>query len=110
LTSIVDENKNKVFTAKEAADIFEKLSQWTPYVAIQRCMFEDRPEIKVSKAIEWPSGKKSVMVRDFAKLSLGQQQSILLTILLFSRSSAPLIIDQPEEHTGMDLRDEFTKS
>ena len=34
----------------------------------------------------------------FAKLSLGQQQAILLTVLLFSKSRVPLIIDQPEDN------------
>jgi ABC-type cobalamin/Fe3+-siderophores transport system ATPase subunit len=103
LTSIVDQDGNKVFTAKEAADILEKLGQWVPYVAIQRCLFEDRPEIKVTKPIELANGKKVFRQRDFAKLSLGQQQSILLTILLFSRSSAPLIIDQPEDNLDSEF-------
>jgi ABC-type cobalamin/Fe3+-siderophores transport system ATPase subunit len=98
LTSIVDQDGNKVFTAKEADYILEKLGQWVPYVAIQRCPFGDRPEIKVTKPVELANGKKVFRQRDFAKLSLGQQQSVLLTILLFSRSSAPLIIDQPEDN------------
>ncbi len=98
LTAILDENKNPVFSAKDAAEIFEKLSPWEPYVAIQRCAFEDRPEIKVSKPWKMPDGTMRHVVRDFSKLSLGQQQSILLTILLFSKSSAPLIIDQPEDN------------
>ena len=38
------------------------------------------------------------MVRDFAKLSLGQQQSVLLALILSSESNCPLIIDQPEEN------------
>ena len=48
----------------------------------------------------WRVGNRK---RDFAKLSLGQQQSILLTILLFSRSSAPLIIDQLEDNLDSEF-------
>lgn len=43
-------------------------------------------------------GTQGYRVRDFAKLSLGQQQAILLTVLLFSKSRVPLIIDQPEDN------------
>jgi ABC-type lipoprotein export system ATPase subunit len=103
LISIVDEDGNKVFTAKEADEIIEKLEQWTSHVAIQRCPFEDRPEIKVGKLIELANARKVFRNRDFTKLSLGQQQSILLTILLFSRSSAPLIIDQPEDNLDSEF-------
>ena len=65
--------------------------------------FEDLPEIKVTKPIELPNGKKRFNQRDFDKLSLGQQQSILLTILLYSRSKAPLIIDQPEDNLDSEF-------
>ena len=38
------------------------------------------------------------MHREFAKLSLGQQQSVLLALMLSSGSHRPLIIDQPEDN------------
>src|SRR5207248_5904125 len=38
------------------------------------------------------------ITRDFAKLSLGQQQSVLLALILSSNSNRPLIIDQPEDN------------
>jgi ABC-type cobalamin/Fe3+-siderophores transport system ATPase subunit len=38
------------------------------------------------------------LVRDFAKLSLGQQQSVLLALMLSSSTDRPLIIDQPEDN------------
>jgi ABC-type Mn2+/Zn2+ transport system ATPase subunit len=43
-------------------------------------------------------GKERFITREFSKLSLGQQQSILLTLLLSSDGSDPLIIDQPEDN------------
>jgi ATPase subunit of ABC transporter with duplicated ATPase domains len=103
LEKIVDENKNRVFSKSDAQEILTKLKEWGPNVAIQRCAFEDRPEIKVSRAIPQPGGTTSHQVRDFSKLSLGQQQSILLSILLFSKSKAPLIIDQPEDNLDSEF-------
>jgi ABC-type Mn2+/Zn2+ transport system ATPase subunit len=46
---------------------------------------------------------KRYLRRDFSKLSLGQQQSVLLSILFFSKSNEPLVIDQP----GDNLDSEF---
>jgi predicted ATPase len=103
LEKIVDENNNRVFTKNEAQEILIKLKVWEPNVEIQRCAFEDRPEIKVSRPIMQADGSTSHQVRDFSKLSLGQQQSILLSILLFSKSKAPLIIDQPEDNLDSEF-------
>jgi hypothetical protein len=50
-----------------------------------------------------PDGKKAYPSRDFTQLSLGQQQSILLTILLFSKSKMPLVIDQPEDNLDSEF-------
>lgn len=38
------------------------------------------------------------LTRDFAKLSLGQQQSVLLALIISSEATRPLIIDQPEDN------------
>ncbi len=98
LERIVDSNGNKVFTRSDAAQILTKLGEWVPKCALERCPVEDRPEIKVTRLIERHDGSPGHQVRDFAKLSLGQQQAILLTVLLFSKSRVPLIIDQPEDN------------
>jgi hypothetical protein len=103
IANILDANKNKVFSTRDAEEILAKLNEWQHYFAIQRCSFEDKPEIRVTKAIEGVGGKKSYVVREFGKLSLGQQQSILLSILLFSKSTAPLIIDQPEDNLDSEF-------
>jgi ABC-type Mn2+/Zn2+ transport system ATPase subunit len=44
------------------------------------------------------AGKSEPVTREFAKLSLGQQQSVLLALMLSSKSNTPLIIDQPEDN------------
>ena len=106
LMALKDEGNNAIFSAKEANEIILKLSEWENYCAIQRCPFEDRPAIKVTKMVSQAGGRPVPVFKDFSKLSLGQQQSILLTILLFSQSTAPLIIDQPEDN--LDSENSFT--
>ncbi|WP_175773265.1 TrlF family AAA-like ATPase [Paraburkholderia phenazinium] len=98
LEQLVDAEGNRVFSKVDAADIIGRLGEWEARCALERIAFEDRPEIKVTRIIDKPDGTKSHQVRDFAKLSLGQQQAILLSVLLFSKSRVPLIIDQPEDN------------
>ncbi len=98
LEQLSDADGSRVFSTADATDIIGKLGEWQARCALERIAFEDRPEIKVTRTIEKPDGTKAYQVRDFAKLSLGQQQAILLTVLLFSKSRAPLIIDQPEDN------------
>ena len=103
LEQITDAEGGRVFSKGDAQDVLTKLKAWEPFVAIQRCAFEDRPEIRVSRIVVNADGTKSYPVRDFSKLSLGQQQAILLSILLFSKSKVPLIIDQPEDNLDSEF-------
>jgi ABC-type lipoprotein export system ATPase subunit len=52
----------------------------------------------VTKEITNEDGKKEYITKSISQLSLGQQQSILLAILLQSKSNDPLLIDQPEDN------------
>lgn len=92
----------KVFVRSEAREVLTRLAEPANYYKLERCKTDDRPQITVSKQIII-AGKTVTQVKDFGKLSLGQQQSVVLTILLFSETSVPLIIDQPED----DLDSEF---
>lgn len=103
LEQIVDLGNNRVFTKAEADEVLTIMTQWGNKSALQRCAFEDRPEIKVGKMVIKEDGSKAYPVRDFSMLSLGQQQSILLSILLFSKSKTPLIIDQPEDNLDSEF-------
>jgi len=103
LEQIVDVGKNRVFSRGEAEGIITTMGQWDAKCALERCEWEDRPEIKVMKTVVHDDGKKTYPVRDFSLLSLGQQQSILLSILLFSKSKTPLIIDQPEDNLDSEF-------
>jgi hypothetical protein len=103
LEQVVDNDSNQVFSKSDANTILEKMSEWDYKTKLELCNFEDLPEIKVSKKVESTNGRKSYPVKDFSKLSLGQQQSILLSILLFSKSKTPLIIDQPEDNLDSEF-------
>jgi ABC-type cobalamin/Fe3+-siderophores transport system ATPase subunit len=103
LEQIVDAGKNRVFSQNDAVEILATMGQWDAKCALERCAFEDRPEIKVMKRVVHEDGRKTYPVRDFSLLSLGQQQSILLSILLFSKSNTPLIIDQPEDNLDSEF-------
>jgi hypothetical protein len=103
IEAIRDENGNRLFSAQEAVNIIETLGAWKPRCAIARCSFQDRPEIKVTKVITDAAGRKIYQPKGFSHLSLGQQQSILLSILLFSKSKTPLIIDQPEDNLDSEF-------
>jgi ABC-type lipoprotein export system ATPase subunit/histidinol phosphatase-like PHP family hydrolase len=102
LTSIRDADGQQVFTISEARTILTSLNSEPVRHSIERCRFDDRPEISVTKEMDGPGGKTYVR-RDFSKLSLGQQQSVLLSILLFSDSNEPLVIDQPEDNLDSEF-------
>lgn len=87
----------KVFGKEEALSILRKLSEAPHKFRLERCIVQDRPKIKVTKKVI-EAGKERFVSRDFSKLSMGQQQSVLLALMLSSDSKCPLIIDQPEDN------------
>jgi ABC-type glutathione transport system ATPase component len=89
-----------VFGKQEAQEIVEKLR--VPHVrfALERVAIDDLPRLSVTKMIGQPP---KPLTRDFSHLSLGQQQSILLALLLSSKSKNPLIIDQPEDNLDSEF-------
>ena len=48
-------------------------------------------------------GTVKYLPKNFSRLSLGQQQSIMLSIILFSKRNCPLIIDQPEDNLDSEF-------
>jgi DNA repair ATPase RecN len=87
-----------VFKREEAQQILEKLSAPPIRFALERTMLYDLPRLHVSRAVPDGQGGMRHVVREFSKLSLGQQQSVLLALILSSDSNKPLIIDQPEDN------------
>lgn len=98
ITSIVTDEGVQVFSEAEAKTILQKLGEPVVKFALERVRLHDLPRLTVSREVHGEGGKKRFVVRDFSKLSLGQQQSVLLALILSSDSNRPLIIDQPEDN------------
>ncbi len=97
LTEIKTSDGIRVFDSSDAGTIIERLSQKHVKWALERCVVHDLPRLIVTKRIE-EGGKDRYIPRDFAKLSLGQQQSVLLALILCSSGNHPLLLDQPEDN------------
>ena len=97
LTSVQSDAGERVFSGADANEIIIKFSELANRYALERCAVSDLPKLTVSKKIIDSSGVRYIP-RDFSKLSLGQQQSVLLALMLSSDNSTPLIIDQPEDN------------
>lgn len=87
-----------VFNKADAAAVIERLSPNPVRFRLERAQIFDRPRLTVTKLITDRAGKKHARTREFRQLSLGQQQSVLLAIMLSADSNLPLIIDQPEDN------------
>ena len=87
-----------IFRADEAQTIIERLAEPPVRFMLERSPVYDLPRLQVSRVVHDGEGDTEHITRDFAKLSLGQQQSVLLALILSSNSICPLIIDQPEDN------------
>ena len=88
----------RAFTKADAAALIERLSPDSVRFRLERAQIFDRPRLTVTKLMTGSDGKKYPKTREFRQLSLGQQQSVLLAIMLSADSNTPLIIDQPEDN------------
>ncbi len=103
LTTLAFDDGTQPFNKQDARDILDRLGETKVKFALERCEVHDLPRLLVTKQVEGNDGKPQYATRDFAKLSLGQQQSILLSLLLSSDGSDPLIIDQPEDNLDSEF-------
>ena len=92
-----------VFTKGDAEAIITRLSDPAVLAQLEAAMVFDRPKLTVTRRIIGDDQSVDYKQREFAHLSLGQQQSVLLALMLASDSPNPLLIDQPED----DLDSEF---
>jgi DNA repair exonuclease SbcCD ATPase subunit len=88
----------EVFKKEEAKVILEKLSAPAVMFRLEHVTLHDLPRLQVTRAMPDGKGGKLYRTRDFSQLSLGQQQSVLLALVLSAESNRPLIIDQPEDN------------
>lgn len=102
LTSIRVEDNVQQFSSAEAKEIITKLGEVSVRAALEECHVDDLPRLTVTRRVEDGASVKFVQ-RDFSQLSLGQQQSVLLALILSSDSKRPLIIDQPEDNLDSEF-------
>ena len=97
-----DEGVN-IFVKADAVALLERLSPNPVRFRLERAVVFDRPRLTVTKLVTDSAGKKHPRTREFRQLSLGQQQSVLLAVMLSADSNTPLIIDQPEDNLDAEF-------
>ncbi len=103
LTQIQDMDGNPLFTEFEATNIIDKTIKDNNFEDYEALAFEDFPSIIVTKSIKDENGEMKYYHKPISQLSLGQQHSVLLGILMLSDSNKPLIIDQPEDNLDSEF-------
>ncbi len=103
LTALTNDQGRAVFAQSEAELLLERLAESELLAQLETVAVYDRPKLSVTKRIDTGSGAPKFVPRDFKRLSLGQQQSVLLALMLTSESRAPLIVDQPEDNLDSEF-------
>lgn len=95
-------NGSQLLSEEDINSIISKLSENFQYEDIENLAYDDLPQITVTKYVE-QNGQRTTVIKKISQLSLGQQQSVLLGILLLSDSNRPLLIDQPEDNLDSEF-------
>ncbi|TPK05683.1 histidinol-phosphatase [Mesorhizobium sp. B2-5-9] len=103
IVALRDGEQSAIFQRNEALTLLERLTDPEILRNFETVSVHDRPKLSVTKRIAQPGGAPKHVPRDFKKLSLGQQQSVLLALMLTSESTAPLIVDQPEDNLDSEF-------
>lgn len=103
LKKVVDADAGRVFSDEEITNIQKRIFENNGYEEFETVSYDDRPSIKVTKQVVDEDGSSKMITKSLSQLSLGQQQSILLAILLQSKSRVPLLIDQPEDNLDSEF-------
>lgn len=92
-----------IFAQNEAELLLERVAEPDLLSQLETVAVHDRPQLSVTKRVDSADGQAKFIPRDFKRLSLGQQQSVLLALMLTSESRAPLIVDQPEDNLDSEF-------
>lgn len=103
IQAIRTEDDVQLFNKGEAEKLIKSFSDPAVLARLESVQVFDRPKLTVTRQYEDGSGSKTFLVREFGQLSLGQQQSVLLALMLSSDSSNPLLIDQPEDNLDSEF-------
>jgi predicted metal-dependent phosphoesterase TrpH/ABC-type lipoprotein export system ATPase subunit len=96
-------DKRIMLSDNDVNQIFDIISSDKKYEEFESLKFEDKPFLVITKEVIEKDGEKKYITRPISQLSLGQQQSILLAILIQSESINPLLIDQPEDNLDSEF-------
>lgn len=99
----VEYDGKQIFSKNDIQQIIDVYSLEQKYNELDALIYDDKPSITVIKKITGPDDKPKILKKSLTKLSLGQQQSIFLAILLHSKSKYPLLIDQPEDNLDSEF-------
>ena len=91
-----------LLSQEDINSIINKLNDNYQYEDIESLAYDDLPQITGTKYVE-TAGLRKPIIKKISQLSLGQQQSVLLGILLLSDSNRPLLIDQPEDNLDSEF-------
>ena len=103
LKSLTDGNRNRLLSDNEIFSIIARIMKDCCFEDFEVVKYEDRPNISVTKIFQTENGETKRATKSISQLSLGQQQSVLLGILMLSKSNKPLIIDQPEDNLDSEF-------
>jgi len=104
LQALKDNQGARVVSDQEINNIFTKMLFQNTFEEFESLEFEDRPNISVTRLYkDEATGETKRNTKSISQLSLGQQQSVLLGILMLSKSDKPLIIDQPEDNLDSEF-------
>jgi ABC-type cobalamin/Fe3+-siderophores transport system ATPase subunit len=103
LGAIKDEDGNLIFTNVDCQNIITKINDDFNFEDFEGIRFDDLPEVTITRSYIESDGSTKYISKPLSKLSLGQQQSVLLGILMLSDSNKPLIIDQPEDNLDSEF-------
>jgi predicted ATP-dependent endonuclease of OLD family len=98
IQALVTDEGVPIFDRQDAQNIIDRFSEHANLARLQTVAVYDRPYLTVTREQTDSSGGRTFKVREFAQLSLGQQQSVLLALMLSSDNPNPLLIDQPEDN------------
>ena len=88
---------------KKLKSIIKKVTEEHNFEDFEAIRFDDLPEVTITRTYKEEDGTIKYLSKPLSKLSLGQQQSVLLGILMLSDSNKPLIIDQPEDNLDSEF-------
>lgn len=98
IVSLTSDEGASFFNTLEANTLIERFSDPKTLARLETVQVTDRPYLTVTRESVDANGDKHYRTREFAQLSLGQQQSVLLALMLSSENPNPLLIDQPEDN------------